>query len=168
MKLLLAFLGVTLCASTLPDLPAQDHLGKQTRLHQITHGRPLALQFVFTDCPTSCPLLGALFQSIQKRFADLPADRGPLLLTVSVNPLRDTPSRLAAWRAKFSAASRWHALRLSPENLRTLQKLLGELGGPPNAHTTDLFLFDKSGLLQRRLSNLPSPDQVANALRELE
>ncbi|MFN7544479.1 MAG: SCO family protein [Acidobacteriota bacterium] len=164
---LLLVVGNALCDG-FPDIPAQDHEGKRIRLQQLTKGRVVALQFVFTDCPTACPLLGALFQGVQKRLADLSVETGPLLLTVSVNPQRDTPTRLAAWRNKFSGGPRWHAIRLSTEDLRALQGKLGQQGGPPSAHTTDFFLFDKSGKLIRRLDGLPSANQVAQAIRDLE
>jgi protein SCO1/2 len=163
-----ALAATALSATTLPDLPIQDHNGNRTRFHQLTQGRVVVVQFVFTDCPVACPLLGALFQGVQKRLLDLPSDRGPLLLTVTVNPQRDTPGRLATWRNRFSGGPRWYALRLTAENLRTLQEQLGDQGGPPSAHTTDLLLFDKTGTLVRRLNGLPSADQVAKALRELE
>jgi len=163
-----ALAATALSGATLPDLPVQDHDGKRTRLHQLTQGRVVAVQFVFTDCPVACPLLGALFQGVQKRLADLPPGSGPLLLTVTVNPQRDTPVRLATWRNRFSGGPRWYALRLTAENLRTLQEQVGEQGGPPSAHTTDLLLFDKVGNLVRRLNGLPSADQVAKSLRELE
>jgi cytochrome oxidase Cu insertion factor (SCO1/SenC/PrrC family) len=98
----------------------------------------------------------------------LPADRGPLLITVSVNPDRDTPAKLNAWRAKFKANSRWVALRLDKKSLSQLQRQLGEQDGPPSAHSTDLFVFDKTGKLTARLTGLPSADRVAEKLLGME
>ena len=155
------------CAE-LPNLEAVTHDGRRIPLVSgLLRGRPAAIQFVFTDCPTACPLLGALFASVDKRLRHEDSAHGPILITVSVNPERDTPSRLAEWRQRFGASDRWVAIRLDPPALRKLQSALGERGGPPSAHSTDLFLFDRTGAMVNRLTGLPSADSVAEALRSI-
>ena len=81
----------------LPDISVTRHDGAVVRLRDLTAGKRTAVQFIFTSCPTACPLLGSLFSKVQKT-----AQPGPVgLLSISVDPDRDTPQRLAEWLRQF-------------------------------------------------------------------
>lgn len=64
-------------------------------------GRPFVANFFFTSCPTSCPKLTARVAALQGeiRTRHLPVR----LVSISVDPENDTPARLAAYAARYSA-----------------------------------------------------------------
>jgi protein SCO1 len=68
-------------------------------------GAPWVANFVFTRCPSACPLLSAKFKALQ---AEL---RGPAcvrFVSISVDPAHDTSPVLAAYAARFGAdPARW-------------------------------------------------------------
>lgn len=72
-------------------------------------GEVLVVNFIFTSCPDVCPLLTAQMAKIQNRMKGA----GPevKLLSISVDPLTDTPAVLKAYGEKYNASfSRWSFL----------------------------------------------------------
>jgi len=60
--------------------------------------------FIFTHCPLSCPRISSVMKGLQGRFAG----SGVRLVSVTVDPERDTPTVLAAYARRFGAeADRW-------------------------------------------------------------
>ena len=71
-------------------------------------GKVLALTFIFTTCTQSCPVLTAKMADIQRRLgADFGSHVG--FVSITVDPLNDTPARLRDYAAAQSATSAgWH------------------------------------------------------------
>jgi protein SCO1 len=147
----------------LPDLTAHDQTGRTVSLRELLAGRRTAIQFVFTDCPTTCPLLGNLFQRVDKA---LPApEKEPQLLTITVDPAKDTPERLTTWLTTFHHSARWSALRFRLGDLNQLLRTLGIQPGPAVAHSLQIFIADAEGRYVARTTALPTAAQVVSALR---
>lgn len=67
-------------------------------------GAPWIANFVFTRCPSACPLLSAKFKALQAE-VKRPDVR---FVSISVDPAHDTPSVLEAYAARYGAdPSRW-------------------------------------------------------------
>jgi protein SCO1/2 len=65
-------------------------------------GAPWVANFVFTRCPSACPLLSAKFKSLQAQ-----VQRPDLrFVSISVDPAHDTPPVLAEYAARFGADPR--------------------------------------------------------------
>ncbi len=173
-RLLLALLVATLARAEdnhdfgavtpvlLPDLPAHRQDGSPVSLRQLLSGRRSALQFVFTECPTTCPLLASLFHRVDLA---LPSSDPTLqLITITVDPERDTPARLTEWLTPFHPSPRWTALRFSPPNLLTLLAAFNLKPGAPAAHTLQIFLTDPQGRYYSRTTALPSTATLTAAL----
>ena len=109
----------------LPDIMVTTEDNQQVSLRTLANKQAVAIQFVFTDCVTVCPLLGSLFQSVEKR---IPAQTPVLLLSVSVNPERDDADRLKEWLGNFRRGSHWRAIRTSPADLPALLEAFGATG----------------------------------------
>jgi cytochrome oxidase Cu insertion factor (SCO1/SenC/PrrC family) len=142
------------------EIPATRHDGKAVDLRRELMGQPAAIQFTFTNCRTACPLLGALFQSVDRRLGNVPAR----LITISVDPARDTPDRMARWLREFEAGPRWIGLRMEPRHLAAALRLFGLPPGEPAGHSTQIFLIDAGGNYVARTTRLPLPATVAGAL----
>ena len=74
-------------------------------------GRVWIADFVFTSCSDACPRLQAKMRSIQDRL--IPAEQGGNigLLSISVDPERDTPEKLKQYAGIFGARpSLWRSL----------------------------------------------------------
>ena len=62
-------------------------------------GRPWAVCFVFTNCAGPCPLVTGKMKLLQDRFQGTPLR----LVTITVDPKRDTPERLTQYAEAFGA-----------------------------------------------------------------
>jgi cytochrome oxidase Cu insertion factor (SCO1/SenC/PrrC family) len=144
----------------LPDVVVTRDDGKPVRLRELTAGRRTAVQFIFTHCPTACPLLGSLFGKVEK---SLEPGAGALL-SITVDPGRDTPERLAAWRKQFTAGSRWVAVRPDPAALKKLLETFGQKDGPPSGHALQVFFVDSESRYVARTTELPRAINIADAL----
>ncbi|MGZ3461338.1 MAG: SCO family protein [Archangium sp.] len=80
-------------------------------------GHPFVANFIFTRCPTLCPVFTAKMARLQKQTADLGGELA--LVSFSVDPKYDTPERLAAYAAKYGAdPARWSFLTGDYEQLK--------------------------------------------------
>src|SRR6266478_8900284 len=82
------------------SLVAED--GKQFRKDDLL-GRVWIADFVFTSCADACPRLQAKMKKLQDRL--IPAEQGGniSLLSISVDPERDTPEKLKQYAETFAA-----------------------------------------------------------------
>ncbi len=144
-------------------------------LQQLLRGRVTALQLMFTGCRASCPIQGAQFALLQQLLAAQPVPRGGptrppgQLLSVSIDALGDDPARLRRWLQQWPAQDFWRA---GVAQVRELDAWFNFLGGrsanPQDAHTSQVYLFDARGQLAWRSTDWPTPQGVAQTLRELQ
>lgn len=90
-----------------PDFKLTERSGKDVRLAEL-RGKIWIADFIYTTCTDTCPLQTAAMAKLQKEYADKP---GVQLVSVTVDPERDTPQILSAYAAKHEAdAQRWFFL----------------------------------------------------------
>ena len=93
---------------SLPDFTFTRQDGQPFGREQLA-GRPYVANFIFTRCPTICPVFTQKMARLQKSTADL----GPelALVSFSVDPKYDTPERLTDYAARYGAdPTRWSFL----------------------------------------------------------
>jgi len=75
--------------------------------------------FIFTNCPSVCPLITKNMAQLQQRFQDI---RLPIfLVSFTVDPTVDTPDILKKYGERFHADfNRWNFLTGSDDQMRTL------------------------------------------------
>jgi protein SCO1/2 len=153
-----------------PPLPAPDiallrYDGVATSLLQTVRGHATAVQLMFTSCTTTCPIEAAIFARVQKMLPGM-ADRGIQLLSLSVDPQSDTPKALSAWRRRFRAGPNWIAAAPAAGSIPLLQGLFGQNQGAAD-HSTQVQIFDRSGRLVWRTSELPTPGEITTLLQRI-
>ena len=90
-----------------PDVVLIDQDGNDVRFYSdLIAGKMVAINFVFTTCTTICPPMGANFAALQRQLGELTGTEVHLI-SVSVDPVVDTPPRLKAWRDRFNPAPGW-------------------------------------------------------------
>lgn len=104
-----------------PDFRALDQAGQPFTLADLD-GKVWIANFVFTDCPSVCPMLTAQMSNLQRRLQP----QAPELryVSISVDPQRDTPAVLAEYAARHDAdLTRWRFLTLG-DHAATTQLLM--------------------------------------------
>jgi protein SCO1/2 len=92
----------------LPDFTFTRENGQPFGRAQL-QGRPWVANFIFTRCPTICPVFTQKMARVQQHTAR--HGEGLRLVSFSVDPDYDTPERLTAYAAKYGAQpARWSFL----------------------------------------------------------
>lgn len=154
-----------------PELPLLDHEGQPRMLRQWLAGQVTVAQTMFTGCATVCPIQGALFAELQKRLATLRTRQPVQLLSLSIDPLADTPQALQAWRRRLQAQDRWRAGVPRIADVAALQRALD--GSTARArrgaddHSDQLYFFDAQSQLRWRSTSLPTLDEAMRVVAHL-
>lgn len=73
-------------------------------------GHPTVINFIFTRCDTICPVIAMKTQRLQDKTQD-PRGAGIKMVSITVDPEFDTPSRLTEFGKRYKAeAERWRFL----------------------------------------------------------
>jgi protein SCO1 len=138
--------------------------GQRFELTQRLRGRITALQLMFTGCSATCPIQGALFGAIAPLVA---GERKMQLLSVSIDPLGDSPQAVRAWLARFGAHANWHGAVPRVEDVdRLLDFVRGRAAGA-DRHTAQVYLFDRQARLAYRTADMPPARFVAETMAQL-
>ena len=109
----------------IPDVEVWDQDGKRIHFYSdLIKGKTVAINFIFTTCTTICPPLAATFAGVQKEMGDK-VGKDVHFISISVDPVTDTPERLKAWGAKFKAGAGWTFVTGDKQEI---DKLLNALG----------------------------------------
>jgi cytochrome c peroxidase len=165
---------------TVRDHAVLDTAGRETTLEAAIGDRLAVVSFIYGSCAeaTGCPVSTAALHRLDRLLAADPAlARDVRLVTVSFDPARDTPTSMAAMRARHAPASDWVFLTTRDDAM--LRPLLDDFGqtvsplrypdGTPTGvfrHVLKVFLVDR----RRQVRNVYSvgflyPELVLNDLR---
>jgi protein SCO1 len=153
-----------LSAPAIPDVEAFDQDGKPLRFYtDLIKGKTVMLNFVFTSCTYVCRMQGANFSRLQAALGRrLGADIS--LVSVSLDPQRDTPERLKSWGAKYGARPGWTMVTgAKPEMDRLLRALTGDASGVTE-HSSVLFMGDYERGIWIRADSLDDPARLIQTL----
>jgi len=149
----------------LDDIPLVDRYGVERRLKSDVLGdRVAVVNFVYTTCTTVCPVASATFAQLQER---LGARLGTQvrLVSITVDPQRDTPARLRAYAAKHDAGMHWTWLTGRKDAVDAALKGFGAYTPDPQDHPAMVMIGDAQSGRWTRLYGFPS---VAEILVEVE
>jgi cytochrome c peroxidase len=165
---------------TVSDHPVLDEAGRETTLFAPAPARLAVVAFIYTTCieTVGCPVSTAVLHRLDHAIADDSELRDQVtLITVSFDPERDTPARMASQRALHAPAGDWRFLTTRDD--AALRPLLDDFGQRAAKlrqadgswtglfrHVLKVFLVDR----ERRVRNIYSvgflhADLVLNDLR---
>lgn len=109
----------------IPDVEVLDQEDHALHFYSdMIKGKTVAINFIFTNCTTICPPLAATFARVQKEMGEK-VGKDVHFISISVDPVTDTPERLKAWGAKFKAGAGWTFVT---GNKPEIDQLLNALG----------------------------------------
>lgn len=161
--------GTDLGAQPSPDFTLTDgRSGSAVSLSGL-RGSVVALTFLYTTCPDTCPLTAEHFRAAQERLgADAERVR---FVAVSVDPVGDTPAAVRDFSASHRLDRNWHYL-IGPAN--TLKAVWAAYGirqeaGPSGlvGHTDAIYLIDAKGNARALLHTADGADALTKDIRIL-
>jgi protein SCO1/2 len=152
---------------TVKDTPLLDQDGRAVRFAtDVVGDRLVVIDFVFTTCTTICPILSAKLALVQERLGDR-LGREVRLISLSIDPARDTPERLKAYAARFKAREGWTWVTGGTDAVTGVLKGLGAYTADFNAHAPMALVGDGRTGRWARLNGFPDADRVLAALDAL-
>lgn len=162
----------------LPEFGLVSQTGDSVHLADL-RGNVWVADFIFTNCASTCPMMTAQLSRLQKALAGETRAR---LVSFSVDPVRDTPERLAEYAKGYGATpDRWLFLTGDQQQVRTLsidgfhlsagdatpQDLAA--GAEAVMHSTRLVLVDGNGHVRGYYDGTKdeSVNELGDAVRKL-
>ncbi len=143
-----------------PDVSLSDQNGRRVRFYNdVIKDKVVVINFVYTTCTAICPSQGRLFSRLQKQLG-VRAGRDVHLVSITTDPLNDTPARLKAWGGNFHAEKGWTLLTGEQAEMnKLLAALKGDISGP-GMHTPVLLIYNDTDGTWARTSGLASLEEI--------
>jgi protein SCO1/2 len=131
----------------IPDIPLRDQNGKNVRLYSdLVKGKVVLVHFFFTKCSYTCPMQGRSLMKLKNRLGAR-LGRDIFFVSISKDPLNDTPEELSKWGKHYGVGPGW---TLVTGDLPVIKKLLWDLTGDeigPAGHESQVFIGnDRTGV----------------------
>ncbi|MDJ0838098.1 MAG: SCO family protein [Acidobacteriota bacterium] len=147
------------------DVPVTTQHGRSLHFYRdLVKGKVVAVNFIFTNCPTICPPMGANYGKLQKLLGDH-ADR-VRLISISIDPNTDTPERLKAWSDQFDAAPGWTLVTGKKRDIETLLKTLKSFAADISTHSSTVLVGNDPAGFWTRANGLASPSELKAAVEK--
>jgi protein SCO1/2 len=129
--------------------------------------RIVVMDFVYTTCTTVCPVLSTILGQVQNSLGErLGADVH--MVSVSVDPGRDTPERLKAYSQSHRARPGWVWLTGEKTSIDNVLRGLGAYTPNFEDHPSMVLVGDARAGTWIRFFGFPGPDKILAAVEELE
>jgi protein SCO1/2 len=140
--------------------------GKPVSLpEEMDDGRPVVLNFIFTSCGSTCPLMSQVFGQFQRRLgAEM---QGVHLMSISIDPEEDTPARLTEYAQQFGAGPHWQHYTGSVAASIAAQRAFDVYRGDKMSHAAVTLLRASPGKPWRRIEGFVTPDDLVREYRQL-
>ena len=144
---------------TLPAVTLVRDDGKRVSLPaELDDGRPVALNFIYTNCTTICPLSSQIFSQFQDRL------RGQKvkvhLVSISIDPEQDTPARLRDYAKQYGAQPGWDHYTGAFSVINDVQLAFHAYRGDKMSHTPLTFLREAPGKPWVRIDGFATVDEL--------
>ena len=151
----------------LPDTELVTQYGKRRRLNsEIVDGRIVVIDFIYTTCTTVCPVLSATLRQVQRQLEEGGGSE-VMLVSITVDPVRDTPARLKAYADKFHVGDNWVWLTGDKQAVDGVLKQLGAYSPNYADHPSMVLVGDAAKGDWARYLGFPSADQIITKVEEL-
>jgi protein SCO1/2 len=153
-----------------PDFTLTERSGKPMSRADLA-GKVWVADFFYTTCPGPCPMMTSRLSALQDKLGSQPDAR---LVSISLDPEKDTPDVLREYATRFKAGSNWLFFTGDKAAIRTLSEkgfklaAVEERNNPePIIHSTKLVLVDRTGWV-RGVYDGVGEDQTARLVADIE
>jgi protein SCO1/2 len=157
--------GTVLEPKDAADFTLTDALSGDPVTLSLLRGRVVALSFLYTHCPDTCPLTAAKFRAAQQTMGTDAVH----FVAVSVDPDGDTPTAVRAFSEKHDLSAGWRYLIGTRSQLEAVWALygVGAFGRSMDGvvdHNDAIYVIDRQG---RERELVHSDIAVADLVKDL-
>jgi protein SCO1/2 len=149
-----------------PDVALTGADGAKVPLREtLGGGKPVVMNFIFTTCPTICPVMTATFSRVREM---LGPDRDRIrMVSITIDPEYDTPAVLKEYGGRFSAGPDWLFLTGSLADIVTVERAFDAYRGNKMNHAPFTFLRASPGAPWTRLDGILSAAELEREVRSI-
>ena len=119
-------------AGYFPNVELRTHEGKRVRFYDdLIKGKVVTINFMFTSCSTFCPRATANLLKVQAHLGPH-LGRDVSMLSITVDPEKDTPGILQKYAAEHRAKPGWQFLTGATRDIDRIREALGVFDESPD------------------------------------
>lgn len=150
----------------LHDTELLDQDGNAVRfVTDVLGDRIVVMNFIFTNCPTACPILTQIFVVLQEELGDR-MGKEVALVSISVDPTRDIPPRLKKFAKEHGAGPGWTFLTGQKREVDHVLTGLDSYSVDIWEHATKVMVGDPLTGKWVNLYGFPDPDEIMEKVDE--
>lgn len=159
--------GQSAGAKYFSDVELLDQDGRKVRFYSdVLKGRTVVINALFTSCTNVCPPMSRNFERIQEALGQR-LGKDVFLVSITVDPLTDTPARLKEYAQKFHARAGWSFLTGKKENVDWALYKLGQYVEDKNDHKTIVIIGNETTGLWKKAFGLAKPEELIKIVEEV-
>jgi cytochrome oxidase Cu insertion factor (SCO1/SenC/PrrC family) len=145
-----------------------DQDGRSLKFYdEVLKDNIVVISFIFTNCQSACPLMTRNLTMIRDMLRE-DERRAIQFISISIDPLRDTPSAMKEFAQKHQADNGgWLWLTGQPDDVNYITKRLGTYTDDPEMHTTTLLAANVPNAHWTKIEPNVPPNGVVARLRLL-
>jgi protein SCO1/2 len=133
--------------------------GKMRFYSDLLKGHTVVIIPFFATCTNVCPPMNRNLEKIQEALGDR-LGKQVYLISISVDPVTDTPPRLKEYAAKFHAKPGWYFITGKKENVDWALYKLGQYVEDKNNHSSIMIIGNEATGLWKKAFALARPDEL--------
>jgi protein SCO1/2 len=149
------------------DVQLTNQNGQPVNLKRdLVSDRIVVMGFIYTSCTTICPLVSSIMGKVQEQLGAKVGSEVQIV-SISVDPLRDSPQRLLTYSNKFQHGPGWAWLTGSPQAITDTLKGLGNWTADPKNHPPLIMVGDGRSSHWTRYYGFTDPDLLVERVEQL-
>ncbi len=142
------------------DVNLVDQDGRTLRFYSdLLKGKTVIVNAFFTTCTGVCPPMNRNLEMVQNALGDR-LGRDVFIVSISVDPVTDTPERLKDYAKRFHAKSGWTFVTGQKENVERALYKLGSYVANKDEHTTIIIIGNERTGLWKKAFGLAKSDEL--------
>jgi protein SCO1 len=149
------------------DVELMDQDGQKLRFYSdVLKNKIVVINTFFTTCTNICPPMNRNFEKMQDALGDR-LGKDVFLVSISVDPETDTPTRLKEYGRRFHARPGWMFLTGKKENVDWALYKLGQYVETKDGHTNIFIIGNEPKGLWKKAFGLAKADELIRILDDV-
>jgi protein SCO1 len=158
---------LTPAAKYFSDVELLDQDGRKLRFYSdVLKGKTVVINALFTTCTNVCPPISRNFERIQEALGER-LGKDVFLVSITVDPVTDTPAKLKEYAQRFHARSGWSFLTGKKESIDWALYKLGQYVQDKNEHKTIVIIGNEATGLWKKAFGLANAEDLIKIVEEV-
>lgn len=146
------------------DVQLVNQDGDTMRLYSdLISGKVVIINSFFATCAGSCPIMAGSFARIQEHLGDR-LGKDVILISISVDPVMDTPAKLKEYAGHYHARRGWYFLTGTKANVDFALQKLGQFVEDKNDHLNVIIIGNERTGLWKKAFGLAKPEELISVV----